>query len=466
MLLNGIKLKANPTQDQSLILSQWMGCAKTIWNAKCEDERYMTRFARHFYPIGTYAPIDQSFSQYKSKELTPWLYECPSQILRNSATNWYQTYWKFIKGECGKPRRKNKSNHGSIYLTREVFKFEHCSDGNTRLFIGTKRNNIGYLSFKRHRSFSEPKSIYITKCNGKYWISFCYETNNDKTDVPTKKQTLKYLKDASSEYLNKYTVGIDRGVAIPIQAGDKSFDYSDQQKKNKEKHARYIKRLQKQMARRQKGSNRYKKSRYRMSKRHESITNIRKDFCHKASRSIVNDKNHKIIILEDLKTKNLTKKSAPKPNANGGWDKNNAKAKSGLNKSILDKGWYQFEMFVNYKAERAGKVMFKVPAAYTSQACPACGHTHPSNRKSQSQFVCESCGYSDNADRNAAINIKQQAIKLITHSGTELSKRGVLTTSLDTGQGAIRKPKSTKVLSAVGCELPKKKRNTATSVAV
>jgi len=466
MLLNGIKLKANPTQDQRLILSQWMGCAKTIWNAKCEDERYMTRFARHFYPIGTYAPIDQSFSQYKSKELTPWLYECPSQILRNSATNWYQTYWKFIKGECGKPRRKNKSNHGSIYLTREVFKFEHCSDGNIRLFIGTKRNNIGYLSFKRHRSFSEPKSIYITKCNGKYWISFCYETNNDKTDVPTKKQTLKYLKDASSEYLNKYTVGIDRGVAIPIQAGDKSFDYSDQQKKNKEKHARYIKRLQKQMARRQKGSNRYKKSRYRMSKRHESITNIRKDFCHKASRSIVNDKNHKIIILEDLKTKNLTKKSAPKPNANGGWDKNNAKAKSGLNKSILDKGWYQFEMFVNYKAERAGKVMFKVPAAYTSQACPACGHTHPSNRKSQSQFVCESCGYSDNADRNAALNIKKQAIRLITHSGTELSKRGVLTTSLDTGQGAIRKPKSTKVLSAVGCELPKKKRNTATSVAV
>ena len=81
LLLNGIKLKANPTQEQRLILSQWMGCAKTIWNAKCEDEHYMTHFSRRFFPIGTYAPIDQSFSQYKNKELTPWLYECPSQIL-------------------------------------------------------------------------------------------------------------------------------------------------------------------------------------------------------------------------------------------------------------------------------------------------------------------------------------------------------------------------------------------------
>lgn len=464
--MHGIRLKASPTPHQKKLLSQWMGCAKTIWNAKCEEERYHTRFARKYYPIGTYAPIDTKFSQYKDKELTPWLYECPSQILRNSATNWYQTYWKFIKGECGKPRLKKKSNHGSIYLTREVFKFEHCLDGNIRLFIGTKKNNLGHLSFKKHKSFSEPKSIYITKRNGKYWISFCYEKNNDRIDVPTKKQTLKHLKDASFEYLDKHTVGVDRGVAIPIQAGDHSFDFSEQQKKNKEKHNRYIKRLQKQVARRQKGSNRYKKTRYRISKRHESISNIRKDFCHKASHSIVTDKDNKIIILEDLKTKNLTKKAAPKSNNNGGWDRNNAKAKSGLNKSILDKGWHQFEVFVNYKAERAGKVVFKIPAAYTSQACPACGHTHPNNRKSQSQFVCENCGYSDNADRNAAINIKQQAIKLITHSGTELSKRGVLTAGLDTGQGAIRKSKSTKVLSAVGCELSKKKRKIATLVAI
>ena len=172
-----------------------------------------------------------------------------------------------------------------------------------------------------------------------------------------------------------------------------------------------------------------------------------------------------MIILEELKTKNLTRKAKPKPNLKGRWDKNNAKAKAGLNTAILDKGWHQFEVFVNYKADKAGEVMFKAPAPYTSQACSACGHTRPNNRKNQSDFICEDCGYSDNADRNAAINIKQQAIQYFTNSGTELSKKGVLTSILDKGRGAKRKSKNAKAFSAVGCESPKKRRTSAIAIA-
>ena len=141
-LLTGIKLRANPTSNQKLVLSQWMGCARSIWNAKVDEERYYRTFARKYYPIGTYAPLDQKTSQFKSKELSPWLYQCPSQILRNSAVNWYQTYQKFMKGACGRPKRKPKTDKGSIYLTREVFHFDRCEDGNLRLFIGTKTIDI------------------------------------------------------------------------------------------------------------------------------------------------------------------------------------------------------------------------------------------------------------------------------------------------------------------------------------
>ena len=125
-----------------------MGCARVIWNAKVAEEKYYRTYARKYYPIGTYAPIDQTYSQFKSKELTPWLYECPSVILRNSAHNWYQTSQNFMKGRCGRPKHKSKTYRGSIYLTRELFRFDCCKDGNLRLFIGTKTNNIGYLSFK------------------------------------------------------------------------------------------------------------------------------------------------------------------------------------------------------------------------------------------------------------------------------------------------------------------------------
>jgi putative transposase len=81
-MLMGIQLKANPTKNQKLKLSQWMGCARLIWNAKCDEERYYQTFARKYHPIGTYAPIDQTTSQFKCKSLTPWLYDCPSQIIR------------------------------------------------------------------------------------------------------------------------------------------------------------------------------------------------------------------------------------------------------------------------------------------------------------------------------------------------------------------------------------------------
>ena len=97
-MLMGISLQAHPNAMQKQVLSQWMGCARTIWNAKVAEEKYYQTFARKYYPIGTYAPIDQKTSQFKSKELTPWLSKCPSQIIRNSAVNWYQTFNKFKKG--------------------------------------------------------------------------------------------------------------------------------------------------------------------------------------------------------------------------------------------------------------------------------------------------------------------------------------------------------------------------------
>ena len=83
-----------------------------------------------------------------------------AKYLEISAVNWYQTYKNFLKGLCGRPKRKKKSDSGSIHLTRELFRFEKCEDGVTRLFIGSKTNNIGFLSIKNHASYPEPKSIY------------------------------------------------------------------------------------------------------------------------------------------------------------------------------------------------------------------------------------------------------------------------------------------------------------------
>ena len=159
-------------------------------------------------------------------------------------------------------------------------------------------------------------------------------------------------------------------------------------------------------------------------------------------------------MLEDLKTSNMTRKSKPKQDKSGKYLKNNKKQKSGLNKSILDKGWFLFEVYLMYKSHRAGKAWFKISAYNTSLECACCGHTHPLNRKTQELFSCRRCGHTDNADHNAAEVIKKRAIKLILYSGTELSNRGIL---LDKGRGAINKTCLATAKHAQSNETSKKK---------
>lgn len=461
-MLLGIQLRAHPTNKQKLTLSQWMGCARFIWNAKCDEERYYSTFARKYYPIGIYAPIDQKTAQFKNKELTPWLFECPSQIIRNVAVNWYQTFQKFKQGKCGKPKRKQKTDKGSIHLTRELFIFETGEDGVCRLFIGTKTNNIGYLSFKLHRPFEMPNSIYIKKERGKYSVSFCYE-NGEISQTPEINDYLENLKNETRKYLNDNVIGIDRGVAIPLQAGNQSFDFTHGQKKNKIKAKRHIKRLQRKLAKQKKASKRRAKTKNRIANHHAKCRDIRKDFCHQTSRALVNGQ-ARIFILEDLKTNNMTKKPKTKKDENGKFISNKAAQKAGLNKAILDKGWHQLEAFLKYKAHQENKVVFKINASHTSQECANCNHIHPDNRKSQALFHCGYCSHIDNADRNASLVIKERAINLILDTGTVLSVRGVLTSS-DTGRGAKSQPDNGTLLLASGNEPSKKKRMAITKVA-
>jgi putative transposase len=81
------------------------------------------------------------------------------------------------------------------------------------------------------------------------------------------------------------------------------------------------------------------------------------------------------------------------------------KAKSGLNKSILDPGWYEFRRQLEYKLEWQGGMLAEINSRYTSQICSDCGHRAKENRRSQAEFKCLVCGYEENADVNAARNI-------------------------------------------------------------
>ena len=431
-MLTGIRLQARPTAKQKEKLNQWMGCARYIWNVKTAGEQEERRILAE---KGEFPEINAAYAHFKNKEQTPWLYECPSVILRNIIANWKKTYQNFFKKLCGRPRFKKRDGRGSIYLTRELFEFRKGADGVIRLFIGGQKYNLGPLSIKNHKKYKTPKSIYIRRKHDKYWVSFCYDDPAPTPEQLTEKQQLKTLRKKGEEYLEKHTIGIDRGTVRPVQCSDSEqfFGLTDAEKKRKAWQEKQIRRFQKKLSRQVKGSNRRYKTKKRLSNRHARVANMRENFCHQTSRKIVDRTDTQVIIFENLGIKRMTKKPKAKQDEQGKWLRNNAKAKAGLSKSILDKSWHQLEAFTKYKAQKLGKVVFKVAPNYTSQECANCHHIHRGNRKSQARFLCVSCGHTDNADLNAAKVIKQRAIKLILNSGTELSKRGVL--SFDSGRG-------------------------------
>ena len=83
----------------------------------------------------------------------------------------------------------------------------------------------------------------------------------------------------------------------------------------------------------------------------------------------------------------------------------NVAAKSGLNKAILDQGWFEFRRQLNYKLDWNGGILIAVPPQYTSQTCPCCDHVAKANRQTQAKFECMECGYANNADVVGATNI-------------------------------------------------------------
>ncbi|KAI3597628.1 putative transposase InsQ for insertion sequence element IS609, partial [Cupriavidus necator H850] len=125
----------------------------------------------------------------------------------------------------------------------------------------------------------------------------------------------------------------------------------------------------------------------------------RLDYLHKATTTI--SENQAMVCIEDLKVRNMSKSAA----GSSGQPGKNVRAKSGLNKAILDQGWYEFGRQLEYKLAWNGGWLIAVPPQHTSRTCPCCGHVSAENRQRQASFACVACGYANHADVVGAINI-------------------------------------------------------------
>ena len=420
-MITGHKFRCYPDVHQQQTLVQWIGCQRYIYNAKVQEDKYFRALARKALSFtGKHAPIDQQYSHFKDPELSPWLFEVPSQLLRNGAVRWKQAYSRFFQKLGGRPTIQRKHGVQSVWLTSELFEFVPTTNADTgeithRLMVGTNKYPIGEICFNAHHNYVLPASISISVDNGKWYVSF---SADDGLAEIRPQDVIAELEQYSEVELQAMAVGVDRGVTIAACVSDGgTYTFTLTQQKRMAKRERARKRYQRKMARRVKGSAGFRDAKRRATACQQYAKNVRHDFAHQVSYRLVETEGVRLIGFEDLRIQSMTRKARAKKDVSGKYVRNNAAAKSGLNKSILQRAWGKTQDFAKYKALRRNKIVVEVTAQYTSQECSKCGHVHSDNRLSQSDFFCQRCGYRVNADYNASINIAKRAVRLILSGG-------------------------------------------------
>lgn len=362
-MLKTYKYRIYPNQYQQDQMSKAFGCVRFVYNLGLETKISSWAMRKEYINV---FDLSNQMKELKDNE-APWLNDCPSQALQMSLRNLDNAYTNFFKRGAGFPKFKNKNSKQSLQLPQGV-KF---NEENTKVFLP----KFKWVNLDLHREFKgEIKTVTVSKTvTGKYFISVLVETNKE---VPKQK----YISDDRS-------VGIDLGIKdFAITSEGKKFE----NQKFLSNSLKELRKEQRSLSRKQKGSKRYDKQKLKVALIHEKIRNQRQDYLHKISRELVDS--YDTICIEDLSTAYMMKNRR-------------------LSRAIGEMGWHEFKSMLKYKCEWNGKNLIVIGKFDpSSKMCSSCGKTNKELTLSEREWTC-SCGVKHDRDVNAAINIKNFGLR-------------------------------------------------------
>ena len=387
--LQAYKYELKPNGEQQRNMRRFAGSCRFVFNKALALQKANHEAGNKF--IG-YVAMAKHLTAWRNSAETGWLSDAPVHPLQHALKDLERAYKNFFAKRADFPRFKKKGVGDSFrYPDAKQFKIDQ---GNNRIFLP----KLGWLRYRNSRDIlGTPKNITVSSNGGKWFVS-----------IQTEREEAEPVHPSAS------IVGVDVGIARFATLSDGTvFEPINSFRKQQQRLARY----QRAMSRKTKFSNNWKKAKAKVTKLHQKIGNIRRDYLHKTTTTI--SQNHAMVCIEDLQVRKMSKSAAGSVEAPG----RNVKAKSGLNKSILDQGWFEYRRQLEYKQAWRGGQVVAVPPRNTSRTCPCCGHVSAENRQTQARFACVDCGFEENADLIGAINILAAGHAVLACGGTVQSGR-------------------------------------------
>ncbi len=391
-----------PTSKQASIMLDHCAHARYVWNLAVEQHSHWHRGRKA-------APgfAEQCRQLTEARRDNEWLgagnQTVQAQALKDFAK---AKNAKFTAG-FGEPTWRKKFQHEGFRVIGDDRIPEFEPDGSPKLSTKTGKQVMG-------------RSVVVQKLNKRWarvkvpgcgWVRFRLSVRGRGAVLPQAKTfrvtyrngqwhiAFAVIPEPDTAPGTGQIIGIDRGVTITAAL-------SDGQKLNcpqlTTRERAQIRKRQRRAARAKKGSPEKAAEYAKVAKLKAREADRRKDWCEKTSTMLA--RTYDLVRFEKLNIKNMTASVKPKPDPKtpGQFFKNGRASKAGLNRSILAQGWGLLRQRTEHKAP--GRVE-DVPAPYTSLQCSACKWIEKNSRKSQAEFLCVSCGFTCNADENAANNV-------------------------------------------------------------
>jgi len=369
-----------PTPDQLPMLARHCADARYVWNLALEQ-------ANCYRPGRPMPGSAERYRQLAEARKGTWLGEGSSSVQQQALRDFDQALRNWWAGTHRRPRwRKKRVNEGFCVRDVSVVRLN-------RRWATLQVPKCGPVRFRLSRPLPARYGMarITSDRSGRWHVSF-------SAPQPVFKRTP-----------TGAVVGLDVGVVATLTTSDGQMFHSPGLRPGESQRLR---RLQRKLARQEKGSKRRDKTRTAVARLKAKEADRRRDFIEQTTTSLVRD--FDLIAVEDLAIKNMVRSAKGTIDTPGV----NVAAKRGLNRAISAQGWSMMRRRLVDKAATCGVTVVAVNPAHTSQRCAACGHTCAENRKNQAVFQCRDCGHEANADVNAAVNILAAGLAVTARGGT------------------------------------------------